>query len=369
MSGEDKATINTFGRKVVFFGCPLDSDERDESIQDKLALIETGRQGEDPYSFIMEFIRKEVDQHYWEEKGSIEIPEWLSPMPPLRQKEKIIVDNFVGFIDEDGCRRYADQVGDLIADHIFPNIPCLLAVDHSLTGGAFRRLVDLYRPEDISLIVLDSHTDASPVSILSDAIRYDIETNKNSVHDPNDPFLINRAESYNSCSFLYHLLEEDVLVPKNLYIIGTSDYPPKRSFRIKDQRIKRYVGLFTGLKKRGVKIITKKDLLMSPSKVRALLRGIDTPYLYISVDMDIGARNALEGARFRNWQGLNERQIYSIADYLGELLSEGACLAGMDLTEINPRKAEPSFAPERDRTYPIALNLIKKLCFGIKEIA
>ena len=354
-------------QKVVFFGCPLDSDERDESIQEKHSILEAGQEFKDPYYSTMELIRKEVDSRLWEEKGSIEVPAWLLPSPPSTHKEQISVDSFVSFIDDDGCRRYADLVGDLIADHIFPAIPCMIAVDHSLTGGGFRRLAELYNPAKISLIVLDSHTDAIPVSLLSGAIQYDIETNKNSVHDPNDPFLLNRSESYNSCSFLYHLLEEGVVEPKNLYIIGVSDYPPKHSFRIKDQRIKRYVGLYAGLKKKGVKIVTKKDLLMTPSKVRAVLGRIETPYLYVSIDMDIGARNALDGVRFRNWQGLNERQLYTIADYIMGPLSKGTRLSGMDLSEINPRTAGATFPNGSDRTYQIALNLIKKLCFGIKE--
>ena len=358
---------NPAQRKVVFFGCSLDSDEKDESIQEKRAFMEAELKGDVPYSSIMELVREEVDPRLWEEKGSIEVPAWLSPIPPSTEKEQISVKDFVTFIDKDGCRRYADLVGDLIADHIFPQIPCMLAVDHSLTGGAFRRLVGLYSPDQMSLIVLDSHTDAIPVSIMSDAIRYDIETNKNSVHDPDDPFLVNRAESYNACSFLYYLMEEGAVEPENLYIIGVSDYPPKRSFRIKDQRIKRYVALYTGLKKKGVKILTKKDLITNPSKVRALLGGIETPYLYISIDMDIGARNALEAVRFRNWQGLNERQLYAIADSLMELLSQGTRLAGMDLTEINPRRTGQNSLSGGDRTYQIALNLIKKLGFGIKE--
>jgi arginase family enzyme len=98
------------------------------------------------------------------------------------------------------------------------------------------------------------------------------------------------------------------------------------------------------------------------------LGRIETPYLYVSIDMDIGARNALEGVRFRNWQGLNERQLYAIADYIMEPLSQGTRLAGMDLTEINPRTAGVSSPHGRDRTYQIALNLIKKLCFRIKEV-
>ncbi len=350
-------------KKIVFFGCPLDSDERDESIQEKHAFMGSGQEDNDPYQFIMEFIRKEVDNRLWEEIGSLDVPEWLRPVPPLSEKEHIITDNFVAFIDDNGCRTFSKMIGEHIITEIFPDIPCMLTVDHALTGGVFQKLAELYGHEGISLVVLDSHTDAIPASLLSGAIRYDIETNPNSFHNPNDPFLKNRSESYNASSFLYFLLEEGVIEPKNLFIIGISDYPPKRSFRIKDQRIKRYVGIYSGLKNKGVKILTKKDLLTNPSKIRAILNRIETPYVYISIDMDIGARNALDGVRFRNWQGLNEKQIYIIIEYLRQALSQGLQLAGMDLTEINPRRANSSAASDQDRTYRIASNLIKKICF------
>ena len=356
------------GKKVVFFGCPLDSDERDESVREKLSCIGTGQEEDDPYPFIMEFIRKEVYPSLWEEMGSLGVPEWLRPVPPLTEKAHINVDNFVSFIDNDGCRTFARMIAEHVVGEIYPDIPCMLTVDHSLTGGVFEKLVKLYTPEDLSLILLDSHTDALLPSILSGAIGYDIETNRNSVYDRNDPFLKDRSESYNASSFLYHLLEEGLVEPSNLYIIGISDYPPKRSFRIKDQRIKQYVGLFSGLKKKGVKLITKKGLLSSPSKVRAMLRGLNTPNLYVSIDMDIGAGNALDGVRFRNWQGINEKQIYSIADLLKEILSKGIRLVGMDLAEFNPRRANPGYLTGNDRTYRIASNLIRKLCFGLEEI-
>lgn len=364
MPTQAKITQKGHERKVVFFGCPLDSDEKDDSIQEKLSINGPSGENDDPYSFIMELIRQEVDSEFWEEKGSIDVPGWLRPVP--LDKENIIVDNFVAFIDDDGCRRYAEMVGEIVGN-IFPNIPCMLAIDHSLTGGAFRRLVELYSPEDISLIVLDSHLDALPISILSGAIQYDIETNPNSVYDRNDPFIRDRPESYNASSFLYHLLEEEVVEPGNMYVIGISDYPPKRSFRIKDQRIKRYVGLYSGLRKKGVRIVTKKDLLVNPSTIRTVFRQIETPYVYISIDMDIGARNAMEGVRFRNWQGLNEKQIYRIVDNLCDLLSGQIQIAGMDLTEINPRRAGLSYPSGNDRTYRIAANLIRKLVFGLDE--
>jgi len=151
-------------KKIVFFGCPLDGDERHESIQEKLSLMGTPGVVVDPYEGIMKIIRQEVNPEIWSEKGSFDVPSWLRPIPSLTDEENITTEAFVDFMDHGGFETYARRVGDFIATHIFPDIPCMLAVDHSLTGGAFKKLIELYRPEDIALIVLDSHTDAIPMS-------------------------------------------------------------------------------------------------------------------------------------------------------------------------------------------------------------
>lgn len=351
-------------KKVVFFGCPLDGDERHESIQEKLSLLGIPGGIDDPYEGVMEIIRQEVNPEFWSEKGSLDLPSWLRPIPSLADREKMTTETFVDFMDHGGFETYAQQVGDFIGTHIFPDIPCMLAVDHSLIGGVFRKLVELYEPEDISLVVLDSHTDAIPMSIMAGMIQYDIDTNPDTVHDRHDPFLYDRRDSYNASSFLYYLLSEEVLKPQNLYLIGASDYPPKHAFRIKDPRIEDYVNIFSELKGKGVTILTKNDFLVSPSKVKSVLSHIKSPYVYISVDLDIGARNGVEGVRFLERQGLNERQIYRLVDFLRSLLSKGIRLAGMDLTEINPRRAGGRSSTGEDQTYRIAANIIRRLLWG-----
>ncbi|NWG02582.1 MAG: arginase family protein [Syntrophaceae bacterium] len=352
---------NDSKKKIIFLGCPLDGDERHDSIQEKLAL--KGARGvlDDPYDGIMEILRQEADPDLWIERGSIDLPGWLRPIPSISDQQKITTKTFVDFMDQGGYESYARQVGDLIASKIFPDIPCLLAVDHSLTGGAFKKLVELYKPKDVSLVVLDSHTDAIPMSVMAGMIQYDIETNPETVHDRNDPFLYDRPDSYNASSFLYYLLAEGVLKPQNLYLIGINDYPPKHAFRIKDPRIKNYVNLFSELKRRGVTLLTKNDFLVSPSKIKNILTQIQSPYVYISIDMDIGARNGVEGVRFLERQGMNEIQIYRLIEFLRTLLWNGIRLAGMDLTEFNPRRALSYIPPREDQTYRIGANIIKKL--------
>ncbi len=349
--------------KLIFFGCPLDCDEKHDSIKEKLSGGWIPGKGDDPFEMVMEFIRNEIPHELWDEKGSLDVPDWLRPKPPASDLRRITVDRFVAFTDQDGCRTVASEVENFVKTNILPHIPCMIAVDHSLTGGVFRSLAEHYGKENISLVILDSHTDAIPMSVLDQAIQYDIDNNPRSVHDKNDPFLYNRTESYNASSFIHHLLAEKAVEPKNLYLIGVSDYPEKRALRIKDPRIARYVGVYTGMKRNGVKILTKKDCLLSSSKIKNLLGQLNTPYVYISVDMDIGSGNAVEGVRFRDWQGLNEKQIYRIADAVKELLSKGVKLAGLDITEINPRRAGRNFSTGQDKTYQIAANLIRKIAF------
>ena len=150
-------TINA--KKVVFFGCPLDSDERDDSLGEKLSCMGAAGKGGDPYPCVMEYIREEVDPHLWEEIGSLDVPEWLRPMPPPTEKGNLTAENFVAFIDNDGCRSFAEMLAEHVVPEIYPHIPCMLAVDHSLTGGILKKLMGLYTG-DTSLVILDSHTDA-----------------------------------------------------------------------------------------------------------------------------------------------------------------------------------------------------------------
>jgi arginase family enzyme len=351
--------------KIIFFGCSLDCDEREEAVQEKLEVMEHMSPLADPYEGIMALVRQEVDPLIWQEKGPMEIPSWLSPLPSPADRTQITVETFVSFLDQDGCRPYSDRVGKTIAENIFPHIPCLIGVDHSLTGGAFKKLQELIAPEEISLIILDSHTDALAVSLLAEAIQYDLESNPDSLHDPSDPFLYNRPDSYNASSFLDHLLAEGVVKPQNLYLLGIGDYPPKQAFRIKDRRIKNYVNRFLSLRNQGVTLLTKHDLLLNASKVKSIFKQIQTPWIYISIDLDIGARNALEGVRFLDRQGLNERQLQHLIGLLGGLLDRGLRLAGMDLTEINARKAGLPLTSGLDPTYRIGADIIKKLSLSL----
>lgn len=348
-------------KQVVFLGCPLDPDERQEAVEQKLADAGAGAGRDDPYQRVLALIRDEVDQAGWREAGCLDVPPWLRPMPPLGEMGGMVVDNFVQFIDGQGCRAAAQALGQMLDEQAADGVPCLIAVDHSLTGGVLQRLAARYGPENITCVVLDSHLDAVPTPLTSGAIAYDLETNPQSVYDASDPFIAGRPDSYNASSFLHHLIADGVVLAGNLIVAGISDYPPKRAFRIKDPRIQAFTRAYSGLRNQGARILTKKDLAGGAGKLAAVLSQVKTPYLYVSIDMDIGALNALEGVRFRNWTGIGEKQIYGLARAIAKATDGGPELIGLDVTEFNPRLADPP-----DRTYRIAANLIEMLVFGIE---
>ena len=82
------------------------------------------------------------------------------------------------------------------------------------------------------------------------------------------------------------------------------------------------------------------------------------PLIWISVP-----DNALDGVRFRNWQGLSEAQIYRLVETVSQAGGQRVKIVGMDITEINSRVAGKKRGKTVDRTYQIAANLIERIAF------
>lgn len=347
---------------VYLFGCPLDCDEKHDAIKEKLSTPVGQNRADDPLLAVAEALSQKVPPGEWEFGGSLDVPGWLRPIP-TGDETRSLVEAYVHFIDQNGCQDFADGVAETVRTQILPRFPCMVAVDHSLTGGVYRSLAEHYGRNKLSLLVIDSHTDAVPMSKLAGAISYDMDTNPTSPYDPADPYLRNRPESYNASSFLHFILADGLLDPRDLYILGVSDFPNKKAFRIKDSRIVEYIKAYTDLRKRGATIITKEECRLKPTKVKSLLSKIRTPYVYVSIDMDIGARNALDGVRYRNWQGLSEAQIYRLTDTISQTGGQDVQIVGMDITEINARTAGKQNGTTLDRTYQIAANLVERIAF------
>jgi hypothetical protein len=140
-------------KKVILFGCPFDCDEQHESIMEKRSISGELGPSDDPLEAVMQIIRREVPPAQWIEKGSIAVPAWLLPRPPAEDLSKVVAHEFVAFIDQDGCRENANEVERFVQQEVLPEIPCMVAIDHSLTGGVYKAVAQYYGKEKTGLII------------------------------------------------------------------------------------------------------------------------------------------------------------------------------------------------------------------------
>lgn len=346
----------------TLFRAPLDPEEREPKLRLKIAKCREDYAGipfRDPYDGILSVLRENPLFKSFKEAKGLEVEPWLLPAPDPKYLPLLTVENMVAFIDSDGCREYAGRLEALLKSEVLPALPVMLGVDHSLTGGCVKALTSQYDASSLSLIVLDSHFDAITPSLRCGLIQYDLETNPDSPFDPSDPYIKGRIDSYNADSFLYYLVEEEVLPVENILVLGVSDYPPPHAFQIEDARVRSYLEHYKGLEESGVKVLSKERLRKDWDRVSEILASLKAEYFYVSVDIDVGSRRALEGARFLDYEGLGRGEIYRLAELLKRKIA--GRLVGLDLMETDVFTAGAERNGRRDETYLVEAELLRIL--------
>jgi arginase family enzyme len=341
-----------------FFRAPLDPDEREQRLRIKVAECRQGYPNvlfKDPYDGVLRALKENCFMRNFMDIGGLEVEPWLLPAPEPKYIPLLTVECMVAFIDSDGCRDYALQAEDFINKRVLPGLPVMIGVDHSLSGGCVRSLAREYG--DIALIVLDSHFDAIIPSVRCALIRYDLETNPESSFSPFDPYIYGRVDSYNADSFLYYLVHEGVIAPENLVVLGVSDHPPSHAFKIRDWRVQKYLELYRSFEEMGVKIVKKDEILKDFEVIKKILEKLKADYFYLSIDLDVGSKNALKGARFNDYEGLDERTICKLIEAISRNVR--GKLVGLDLMEIDVFSAGAKTKSGKDRTYHIAAEIIQ----------
>jgi arginase family enzyme len=330
----------------------LDPDEGSDSINKKINSIILGKKPKNPIEIILKLKEIQgIDIKYY---GELLVESWLSIYPDEEDLIMLTPINFEVFLDSDGCREYRNKVRDFVKNM---EKPLMIGIDHSMSGGVIDELSSRFN--DLTLIVFDSHFDGIPSPIRNNLISYMMENESNYeaygykakdyVFSP-----IGRKNSYNSGSFLYHLFYEGII--EKIIVFGPIDYPSEKLEKIKDSRVKEFVDQYKTLEKEGIKIIHRR--IIDSLGVEEAIKSI-FPYLssnvYISIDIDIGARKALYGSRFLNVEGLKEVEIYKA---LLLIFEKNVNIIGLDIMEIDPWNAE------NDRTYNICGNIIRLLTDG-----
>ncbi len=351
--------------KTKIFGSSLDVLDGREKVEIKRAyMCALGSVREfdpgflDPYDGITSLAGGLLESNC-EKVGKIPCETWLTPKPPLQDLSKVTSERYKAFLEAKGCQRYSELAGDFVND-ILPSTFAMIGVDHSQTGGVVSKLSEHYSPNQISLIVLDAHTDMFDFDLAYAVHRESTEGMRSDFQQGSEPLYNN---SFYCCgNFLRFLLEEKTIMPENLYLIGVADYPGEPHKDESDSAAGTYYHTYMNYLEQGVKVIPKAEVESANDALSRVLSGINTPYAYISVDMDVGALASTCAVRFLNTMGMQEELIYRTINTIKDTLSRKnvKCL-GVDLMEMDVHFAGYPFRGVRDRSYDIASNIIRIL--------
>ncbi len=336
---------------VCLFGAGLDLLDDPERVSLKQAYIEAKANSRlpqdlplDPYDALSPHLVNRFNGRL-SLAGKLELAGWLTPRPGREWAELVRPEYYRASLDQGLCQKVAEACQEFITENILPAVPGLLVVDHSLAGAAIRTLAGKYGAEAITCIVLDSHFDGIP-----SRLRY-----------PEDRAGFPLPDTYHCGSFLHYLMEEGSLIAENLILLGVSDHPGS------PPHPDAHACAYLDCTKQGVTFFTKSQVKDErfTERFRARLNAIRTPFVYVSLDADVGACTCLPAVRFMDRVGLEKEEILSVAEMIsGQIQSGQFRLAGFDISEIDVHLLG---LDKDDTTIEVCLDFIERLIGGSND--
>jgi arginase family enzyme len=288
----------------------------------------------DPYGAVTGSMSALLEERNIRPVGRFPVPSWLWAKPKPSDLSLVTVKSLGEFYDSGGLLKIVRQLQSFVTESILPATPIMLGIDHSATAGVVSALSESYGPGNLSVVVLDQHFDAIPLSVRLVGAHGD---NQSLV--PGAPFTpLNTPAGFSDrfcCgNFWGYLMDEGTVFPENLLFIGVSDYPNHETDSAGDVFQKCYLD-FEG---RGCSFFPRWqfDGQYFDALARFIREKITTPYVYISLDLDVGAYNSTYAARYMDRQGISKQNLLDIAGIIaGECRGGRFKIAGMDIMEFN----------------------------------
>ena len=320
-------------RKKVF-GVALDASDDPWSLQLKRAsMMATENSGDllhsDPYDALTKYVAELL---HFEFAGKFPIPSWLGPRPLASDLHLVNAKNLQQFVANGGLLETMEGVRDFVQRNVFPACPIMLGIDHSTTGGVISALAKRYGPEMISIVVLDHHFDAIPLSLRIEGIvnvNSDVEIDTSIL-----PFNVTEEDQYCCGNFWAYLMNDGVVLPENLLFLGVADYPGEKVA----PNWRSFQESYLSFEERGCSFfpLRKFDGSYVGPLTRFFSDKIRTPYVYVSLDLDVGAYNSTYAARYMDGLGINRQSILDIAGIIADGVRNGSfMLVGFDIMEFN----------------------------------
>ncbi len=339
MNGLNRLSTRLYQKKL--FGVALDPVDDPWSLQLKHAWMAADitkldwlSACPDPYGAVTESLADILNRKGILPSGRFPVPSWLWPKPNKSDLPLVNAENIANFFDNGSLLSIVKQLQSFVTNTIFPEMPIMIGIDHSATAGVVSALADRYGPKMLSIVVLDQHFDAVPLSVrLAAASQSNPEfTNCAPYVTSNIP--IGFSDQFCCGNFWSYLMDEGSILPQNLLFVGVADYPDYESKPEADSFKKYYLNF----EERGCSFfpLKKFDGQYSNSLTQFLCEKITTPYLYISLDLDVGSYNSVYAARYMDKPGISKQNLLDIANVLASDCRQGKFkIVGLDTMEFN----------------------------------
>jgi arginase family enzyme len=288
----------------------------------------------DPYDAVAESLTATLEKQHIELAGKFPVPSWLWPKPNLSDLPLVTTKNMENFFESEGPLEITKQLQSFVTSRIFPEIPIMLGIDHSATAGVVSALSKRYGPKELSVVVLDQHFDAIPLSVRLEGAS---QASSNPAAGmpfpvPNTP--VGFSDQFCCGNFWAYLIDNGIVLPKNLLFIGVADYPGYETDPARNIFRQRYLSF----EERGCSFFPLRqfDGQYTDTLTRFLREKITTPHVYVSLDLDVGAYNGTYAARYMDRPGISQQNLLDIARIIADECRQGRFqITGLDIMEFN----------------------------------
>jgi arginase family enzyme len=288
----------------------------------------------DPYDEVSGHLKYVLKRRDICQAGKFPVPSWLWPKPEAADYPEVTVKHIGGFYDSGGLTSLVRGLQDFVETRIFPDTPFMLGVDHTATMGVISALSKKYGVDNLSVIVLDQHFDALPLSVRMAGLGGASASPLGGI-----PLAMVQAQAgfYDQCNcgnFWAYLMEDQLVLPENLSFVGVADYPGQQSESAENLFRKSYL-MFENM---GCSFFPLSNFTgnYQPSLSRFIEDSIGTPLVYVSLDLDVGSYNFTWAARYMDWPGISAQNLLDTATQIRNSCRQKRVeLAGLDVMEFN----------------------------------
>ncbi len=324
--------MNIYGPGKMF-GVALDVSDDPWNLRLRLASIWAELQGQKldqgPYDAMVRSLGTRSKSI--ELAGVVPLASWLGPRPKPADVPFLTQAKMQEFVEGGGLLEVTRQVKEFVIDRILPHLPIMIGVDHSASGGVVSALSKALGPDQLTVVVLDHHFDGLDTEVRTFAPS-DEKSDPLPAFASDDPSAV--GHDYCCGSFWSHLIDAGILRPEHLLFVGVGDYPVERPEKEWDLFQRKYLefeergcGFFPLLAFEG----------QYESQLTEFLRAkITTPYVYVSLDLDVGSGRCVQAARYMDGMGIELKAIMDVVRFLADGHRSGAFrIAGLDVMEFN----------------------------------